>query len=41
MSNTKHVELKIKPYSDVIELAVNEMIKAYSYAPYSHDVATG
>lgn len=41
MSNTKHVELKIKHYSDVIERAVNEMIKAYSYAPYSHDVATG
>lgn len=41
MGNIKQVELKIKPYSDVIELAVNEMIKAYSYAPYSHDVATG
>lgn len=41
MSNTKHVELKIKPYSDVIELAVNEMLKAYSYAPYDYDVAMG
>ena len=33
MSNINHVRLNINPYKDLIELAVNEMRKVYSYAP--------
>lgn len=32
------VELKIKPYGDVFERAIDEMLKIYSYAPYDRDV---
>ena len=41
MTTIDRVQLNAKPYSDVIELAVNEMLKTYSYAPYEHDVAIG
>ena len=41
MTTIDRVQLLTKPYSDVIELAVNEMLKAYSYAPYDDDIAIG
>ena len=41
MTSIDRVQLNVKPYSDVIELAVNEMLKAHSYAPYDEDVAIG
>lgn len=41
MTTIDRVQLLAKPYSEVIELAVNEMLKAYSYAPYDHDIAIG
>lgn len=41
MTTIDRVQLLTKPYSDVIELAVNEMLKTYSYAPYDDDIAIG
>lgn len=41
MKTIDQVELKVKPYSDVFERAVDEMLKVYSYAPYDIDVARG
>lgn len=38
MVTIDQVELKVKPYSDVFERAVDEMLKIYSYAPYDRDV---
>ena len=38
MKTIDQVELKIKPYGDVFERAVDEMLKIYSYAPYDRDV---
>ena len=38
MKTIDQVELKVKPWSDVFERAVDEMLKIYSYAPYDRDV---
>lgn len=41
MKTVDQVELKVQPYVDVFERAVDEMLKVYSYAPYDTDVALG
>lgn len=41
MKTIDQVELKVQPYVDVFERAVDETLKVYSYAPYDTDVALG
>lgn len=41
MTTIDRVQLNVKPYSDVLDLAVEEMLKVYSYAPRSFDIILG
>ena len=41
MTTIDQVRITVEPYDDILEKAVHEMRKAYSYAPFDIDVAAG